>query len=62
VPFHAYYTDVGAGRCIGEGFDDARRDTLLLALPISWKGAPIQFAGRLHRENNGKQVRAGVRV
>ena len=28
--------------------------TLFLALPISWKGLVAQYAGRLHRENEGK--------
>lgn len=40
---------VATGRFLGEGFDDARLDTLFLALPISWRGTLAQYAGRLHR-------------
>ena len=46
---------IATGRYIGEGFDDARLDTLLLALPISWKGTLQQYAGRLHRNFDGKK-------
>jgi superfamily II DNA or RNA helicase len=50
---------VATGRYIGEGFDDARLDTLFLAMPVSWKGTLVQDAGRLHRLHPGK---AEVRI
>ena len=40
---------LATGRYIGEGFDDPRLDTLLLTMPIAWKGTVVQYAGRLHR-------------
>ena len=46
---------VATGRYLGEGFDDARLDTLFLALPISWRGTLTQYAGRLHRLNATKK-------
>src|SRR5213594_768795 len=49
---------LATGRYIGEGFDDARLDTLFLTLPVSWHGTIAQYAGRLHRLYDGKrQVR-----
>jgi len=45
---------IATGRYIGEGFDDARLDTLFLTLPVSWHGTIAQYAGRLHRLYDGK--------
>lgn len=46
---------LATGRDIGEGFDDARLDTLFLTMPIAWKGTLAQYVGRLHREHDGKK-------
>ncbi len=45
---------LATGRFIGEGFDDARLDTLFLTLPVAWKGTLVQYAGRLHRIHPSK--------
>jgi superfamily II DNA or RNA helicase len=50
---------LATGRLIGEGFDHPPLDTLVLAMPVSWKGTLQQYAGRLHREHAAK---AGVRI
>jgi len=46
---------LSTGRFIGEGFDHPPLDTLVLAMPISWKGTLQQYAGRLHREHSEKK-------
>ena len=46
---------VAIGQYIGEGFNFPRLDTMMLAMPISWQGNVEQYAGRLHRDYNGKQ-------
>lgn len=45
---------VATGKLIGEGFDEARLDTLFMTMPIAWKGTIAQYAGRLHRNYKGK--------
>lgn len=47
------------GKLVGEGFDHPPLDTLVLAMPVSWKGTLQQYAGRLHREHVSK---TGVRI
>jgi superfamily II DNA or RNA helicase len=42
---------LSTGKLVGEGFDHPPLDTLVLAMPVSWKGTLQQYAGRLHREH-----------
>ena len=56
VPESAPRVILATGSYIGEGFDDARLDTLFLAMPISWKGTLQQYVGRLHRLHDAKRV------
>jgi superfamily II DNA or RNA helicase len=46
---------LATGPYVGEGFDDARLDTLFLTLPVSWRGTIAQYVGRLHRLHDGKR-------
>lgn len=49
------YVIIATGKLIGEGFDEARLDTLFMAMPIAWKGTIAQYTGRLHRNYEGKK-------
>jgi len=55
VPADESLVVVATGKYIGEGFDEPRLDTILLTMPVSWKGTLAQYAGRLHRNYEGKQ-------
>ena len=55
IPLSEERVLLATGRYLGEGFDDARLDTLFLTLPVSWRGTIAQYAGRLHRLHEGKQ-------
>lgn len=46
---------VATGKLIGEGFDYPRLDTLIMAMPVSWKSVVEQYAGRLNRDYDGKE-------
>jgi hypothetical protein len=55
IPENEQRVLLATGRYIGEGFDDARLDTLFLTLPVSWRGTIAQYVGRLHRLHDGKR-------
>lgn len=54
LPSDAPRVLLATGKLVGEGFDHPPLDTLVLAMPVSWKGTLQQYAGRLHREHASK--------
>lgn len=54
LPPNTPHVLISTGKLVGEGFDHPPLDTLILAMPVSWKGTLQQYAGRLHREHAGK--------
>jgi superfamily II DNA or RNA helicase len=54
LPADAPRVLLSTGKLVGEGSDHPPLDTLVLAMPISWKGTLQQYAGRLHREHANK--------
>lgn len=56
VPDDTRFVIVATGSYLGEGFDEPRLDTLILAAPASWEGVITQYSGRLHREHKGKNA------
>lgn len=54
IPSEEEQLILATGRYIGEGFGPAGHT--FLALPFSWKGMLVQYAGRLHRLHPGKEV------
>ena len=54
LPSDAPRVLLATGKLVGEGFDHPPLDTLLLAMPVSWRGMLQQYAGRLHREHATK--------
>lgn len=55
VPANETLVVVATGKYVGEGFDEPRLDTILLTMPVSWKGTLAQYVGRLHRNYEGKR-------
>lgn len=54
VPENETIVLVAIGQYIGEGFNYPRLDTMMLTTPIAWQGNVEQYAGRLHRDFEGK--------
>ena len=47
---------LSTGKLVGEGLNHPPLDTLVLAMPVSWKGTLQQYVGRLHRLHDAKRV------
>lgn len=54
LPQDAPHILLASAQLVGEGFDHAPLDTLILTLPISWAGTLQQYVGRLHRDQANK--------
>ena len=50
------YIILASAKLIGEGFDLPSLETMFMATPFSWKGRTKQYSGRLHRQNDGKEL------
>ncbi|UYN55583.1 hypothetical protein [Lacticaseibacillus chiayiensis] len=48
------YALIATGKYAGEGMDIGGIDTIILAMPFSWKGITVQFLGRMQRSLNTK--------
>ncbi|WP_243674011.1 DEAD/DEAH box helicase [Lentilactobacillus kisonensis] len=48
------YVLIATGKYAGEGLDIASIDTLILAMPHSWKGNSVQYLGRAQRDLSKK--------
>lgn len=54
LPKDAPHILLASAQLVGEDFDHAPLDTLILTLPISWTGTLQQYVGRLHRDHANK--------
>jgi superfamily II DNA or RNA helicase len=52
VENHKQFCLFSTGSLIGEGFDLPELDTMVITMPISFKGRLTQYVGRLHRQNS----------
>ena len=50
------YIILASSKLVGEGFDLPSLETMFMATPFSWKGRTKQYSGRLHRQNEGKEL------
>jgi len=50
------YILIASSKLLGEGFDLPNLEVMFMATPFAWKGRTKQYAGRLHRSNEGKTI------